>query len=171
MEKLYFDLLDFEEEQYILIASEKGLQFIGLFDGKDPLIDKFVGKRDLTRDSKMLGKYTESLLKYFQGNMRKFQLDFDLQGTDFQKEVWRELGKVGYGQSVSYKELAERLDKPKSVRAVANAVGRNPLLIFVPCHRVIGTNGTLTGFRSGLDLKRKLLELEGIKYERNISSL
>lgn len=165
MGNLYFDLLNFEEKQYILIASQKGLQFVGLFDGKDPLLEKFTKGYNLLESKEFLKKYKNSLLNYFQGNEEISDVEFDLVGTDFQKEVWKELLKVKHGEAISYKELAERLGRPKAIRAVANAVGKNPLLIFVPCHRIIGSNGKLTGFRSGLTLKKRLLDLENIEYK------
>lgn len=160
MEKLYYDLLEFEENQYILIASPTGLRFVGLFNQEDPLLVDFVENYDLIKDSSVLEEYKLILLNYLSKNIKDLNFKFDLQGTNFQRLVWSELSKVEYGKTISYKELAERVGRPNSIRAVANAVGKNPLLMFIPCHRIIGSNGKLTGFRSGLDLKKKLLELE-----------
>lgn len=159
----YYDEIIFDNDKYILISSEKGLVFIGVDNGLDKKIYTYMTKFNPIKNKEKLRNYTERLQGYFQGNRKKFVEEFDLQGTDFQKEVWNELFNLKYGEYISYKELAERLGKPKSVRAVANAVGQNPLLIFIPCHRVVGSSGKLTGFRSGLELKKKLLELEGIK--------
>lgn len=164
MNKLYFDILSIEEKEYILVVSETGLRFVGLYDGQDPLLEKVIEGYDLEKNTELVEEYKLSLLNYLQGNIKDLNLKFDLIGTDFQKEVWQELSRIEYGSAVSYKELSERLGRPSAVRAVANAVGKNPLLIFIPCHRVLGSNHTLTGFRSGLPLKKELLHLENIYY-------
>lgn len=88
-------------------------------------------------------------------------LPLDIQGTPFQQRVWKEMPKVPAGQTISYAELAKRIHSPKSVRAVANACGANKLAIVIPCHRIIGSNGNLTGYRWGLEIKRNLLQKEG----------
>lgn len=103
------------------------------------------------------------LERYFAGEPVDFSgLALDLWGTPFQQEVWRGLLTIPYGGIASYKELAERIGRPLAVRAVGMANGQNPVPVIVPCHRVIGANGTLTGYRGGLQLKQELLELEGI---------
>ena len=101
------------------------------------------------------------LREYFGGERTEFEVTFDLVGTEFQKSVWAELVRIPFGVTRSYREIAERLGNPKSVRAVGLANGSNPVSIIIPCHRVIGADGSLTGFGGGLDLKRKLLVLEG----------
>lgn len=105
--------------------------------------------------------------KQLEEYLAKKRVDFDLpikfEGTEFQKSVWNELLNISYGKTVSYQDLANNIKKSKSVRAVANAVGANKLLIVVPCHRVIGSDDSLTGFGGGLENKIKLLELEGHK--------
>lgn len=103
------------------------------------------------------------LTEYFCSKRRAFDLPLSPRGTAFQRTVWRELQAVPFGRTVSYRELGERLGKPSASRAVGGAVGANPLLIVVPCHRVIRTDGALGGFSAGLDAKVKLLELEGIQ--------
>ena len=100
------------------------------------------------------------LFQYFSGNIPDFLPPFRLDGTDFQKQVWTALLQIPYGTTVSYGEVAEMIGRPKAVRAVGQAVGKNPCLIVVPCHRVMGKNGSLTGFSAGLELKRYLLGLE-----------
>lgn len=105
----------------------------------------------------------EQLTEYFCSRRRAFDLPLAPRGTVFQRAVWRELQTVPFGRTVSYHELGERLGKPSASRAVGSAVGANPLLIVVPCHRVIRTDGALGGFSAGLDAKVKLLELEGIQ--------
>jgi methylated-DNA-[protein]-cysteine S-methyltransferase len=100
------------------------------------------------------------LEEYFAGQRERFDLPLAFGGTGFQREVWNALLTIPYGETVSYKELAERIGRPKAVRAVGAANGANPIPIIVPCHRVIGNDGSLTGFGGGLPLKRRLLELE-----------
>ncbi len=99
--------------------------------------------------------------EYFAGERRRFELPLAPQGTEFQRRVWRALTEIPYGKTVSYGELARRIGKPSAPRAVGLANGANPLPIIVPCHRVIGADGSLTGFGGGLPIKRKLLALEG----------
>jgi methylated-DNA-[protein]-cysteine S-methyltransferase len=101
------------------------------------------------------------LAEYFAGRRRSFDLELDMRGTAFQRRVWRELQCIRYGETISYGELARRIGKMSAARAVGMANGRNPVSIIVPCHRVIGANGTLTGYGGGIERKRRLLELEG----------
>lgn len=102
------------------------------------------------------------LEEYFAGKRRAFDLPLHLDGSEFQKRVWRALLEIGYGETWSYGELARRVGNPKASRAVGLANGRNPISILVPCHRVIGADGTLTGYGGGLDRKRWLLAHEGL---------
>ena len=101
------------------------------------------------------------LEEYFRQQREVFDVPLLLAGTDFQKAVWQHLQQIPFGQTASYLQLAERMNNPKAVRAVASANGANALSIFVPCHRVVGSNGELTGYAGGLEAKRKLLALEG----------
>jgi methylated-DNA-[protein]-cysteine S-methyltransferase len=103
----------------------------------------------------------EQLTEYFAGKRQTFSLPLNAGGTIFQNEVWSALADIPFGQLRSYSDIAIAIDRPKAVRAVGAANGRNPLPIIVPCHRVIGSNGSLTGFAGGIPLKTKLLELEG----------
>ncbi len=100
------------------------------------------------------------LAEYFEGRRRTFDLPWAPAGTPFQRRVWQELETIPFGTTITYSELARRIGRPNATRAVGAAVGRNPLTILVPCHRVMGQNGSLTGFAGGLDRKRSLLELE-----------
>lgn len=102
------------------------------------------------------------LAAYFAGRLRQFDLPLQPSGTAFQRQVWAGLGKVPWGQAITYGTLAETLGRPGGHRAVGAAVGRNPLALLIPCHRVLGANGRLTGFAWGLDRKQALLALEGI---------
>lgn len=97
---------------------------------------------------------------YFAGRLKKFTTKLAFNGTPFQNAVWKQLTRIPYGETISYMELAHRIENPKAVRAVGMANGANPIAIIVPCHRVIGSNGSLTGFGGGLPTKRALLELE-----------
>jgi methylated-DNA-[protein]-cysteine S-methyltransferase len=100
------------------------------------------------------------LTEYFAGKRQNFDLKISPEGTAFQKMVWQELQNIPFGKTVCYGDIAERIGKPKASRAVGMANGKNPLPIIVPCHRVIGKNGSLTGFGGGLEIKKQLLKLE-----------
>jgi methylated-DNA-[protein]-cysteine S-methyltransferase len=106
-------------------------------------------------------KIQTSLMDYFDGKLQVFELPlaFDF-GTEFQKSVWKALLEIPYGKTTTYSEIAKKIGNPKAFQAVGGAVGDNPIAIIIPCHRVIGKNGSLTGFRWGLDRKIKLLKLE-----------
>lgn len=103
---------------------------------------------------------TRQLKAYFAGRLRKFTVPVNPGGTEFQSRVWRALQDIPYGETISYGELARRIGDPKAVRAVGMANGANPISIIIPCHRVIGANGTLVGYGGGLPTKRALLSLE-----------
>ena len=103
----------------------------------------------------------KQLYEYFSGDRHDFEVPLRLDGTPFQISVWNELRRIPFGSTTTYGEIASRIGNPKAVRAVGLANGRNPLPIIVPCHRVIGSNGTLTGFGGGLENKMRLLDLEG----------
>jgi methylated-DNA-[protein]-cysteine S-methyltransferase len=116
---------------------------------------------DWTLDTKgVLKNVRNELDQYFAGTLRKFSTKLAFNGTPFQTAVWKELTRIPYGETISYLDLAKRIDNVKAVRAVGMANGANPIAIIVPCHRVIGSNGSLTGFGGGLPTKRALLELE-----------
>lgn len=106
----------------------------------------------------------QELLEYLYGMRKNFTIPLDLNGTPFQKRVWNELLKIPYGKVKSYGQIAEELGKPKAARAVGMANNRNPVPILVPCHRVVGSDGSLVGYGGGLELKKFLLELEGVKF-------
>src|SRR5277367_3545053 len=112
---------------------------------------------------------TRQLKEYFSGTRRKFELPLRLQGTDFQKRVWRELCEIPYGETWSYGQLAKRIGNPNASRAVGLANGRNPIAVIVPCHRVIGADGSLTGFGGGLPRKQWLLTHEGMPMTRPLA--
>ena len=117
-------------------------------------------KNIISTDNKILLQAEKELEEYFDGKRKKFTLPLDLRGTDFQFRVWNVLREIPYGETRSYKEVALAAGNEKASRAVGMANNKNPILIVVPCHRVIGSNGAMTGFACGLDVKKKLLELE-----------
>ncbi len=114
-------------------------------------------------ESAVLQMAVEQLKAYFSGKLKTFTVPLNLQGTQFQKQVWEALRQIPFGQVVSYKDIADAIGHPKAIRAVGQANGRNPIPIIVPCHRVILANGKLGGYSSGVLRKRWLLEHEGIK--------
>lgn len=104
--------------------------------------------------------YHHEIIKYLEGDLKEFTLPISLKGSEFQKKVWNELLNIPYGETRTYKEIAEKVNCPKGFRAVGNALNKNPIPIIVPCHRVVGSNGKLVGFAGGIELKNRLLELE-----------
>lgn len=113
-----------------------------------------------TRRNSILRQTIVQLEEYFKGERREFDLKLSTSGTVFQETVWKELARIPYGRTLSYRELAAKIKSPKAVRAVGTANGRNPLSIVVPCHRVIAADGTLGGYGGGLSIKEQLLRLE-----------
>lgn len=159
--KVYYDSLRAWNEELYIAATDRGLCFVS--NSYDEMID-WMNKRessDFIQDEKKMKSYVEQFNQYMKGTRRKFDnIPIDISGTEFQLAVWQELLKINFGQHCCYSDIANAIGKPKAVRVVASAIGKNPLLILIPCHRVIGKNGKLTGFRSGLTLKKQLLELE-----------
>lgn len=142
----------------VLVASATGLRAIDFgFDPRRAAIPE--------GDSPILDRTARQLAEYFAGARRDFDLPLEPEGTPFQRAVWNVLDTIPYGETISYGEQARRLGDARKARAVGGANGRNPLPIVVPCHRVIGTSGALTGFGGGLDVKEKLL-----RHEREVMS-
>lgn len=142
----------------IIVAADERIAAIH-FDGQG--IDRFKRGTPVRDDAwPVLVKARRQLSEYFAGERRDFDLPLDLGGTDFQRSVWETLLTIPYGETWSYADVANRLGKPTATRAVGAANGQNPIPIVGPCHRVIGKNGSLTGFGGGLPLKEKLLALE-----------
>ncbi len=140
-----------------LQASDNGLTG-AWFDTQTTAPDDFGLKKS---DHPILQQAIAEYEEYFAGDRRQFTVPTDAQGTDFQKQVWNMLTHIPYGEVWSYQDMAIAIHNPKAVRAVGLANGKNPISIIVPCHRVIGKNGQLTGYAGGLERKRKLLQLEG----------
>ncbi len=126
----------------------------------DRRVQKGLNATFVEEESSVLKLAKEELEAYFKGLRKTFDIPLLLVGTEFQKNVWQELIQIPFGATASYKELAQNIDKEKAVRAVASAVSANAISIFIPCHRVIGTDGSLTGYAGGLEVKKRLLEIE-----------
>jgi methylated-DNA-[protein]-cysteine S-methyltransferase len=142
-----------------LMASDKGLCAVLFHGGRDKQKD-FLGALEQDDNHPILKKAEKQLAEYFAGKRKDFDLPLDPHGTIFQMKAWRELRKIPYGKTISYGEQAKRVGDAKKARAVGMANGRNPICIIVPCHRVIGASGALTGFGGGLKTKQYLLDLE-----------
>lgn len=141
----------------VLAGDGQGLHVLAFTSGMRPFkVDpSWVADR-----SNVLGGVRKELDAYFAGRLHVFKSPLAFQGTPFQHQVWTELCRIPYGETISYMELAKRIGNPKAVRAVGLANGANPIAIIVPCHRVIGANGSLTGYGGGLPIKKALLALE-----------
>ena len=158
--KYFFKEMNSPVGRIKLVASDRGLAAI-LWPEDNP---KRVQVRDYSRDDQhpILLEAERQLNQYFAGERKEFDLELDPIGTDFQKEVWKALEKIPYGETRTYSDIARQIGRESAVRAVGAANGRNPLSIVVPCHRVIGASGELTGFAGGLEAKACLLSLEGV---------
>ena len=154
----YYDMIDSPMGQILIASRDEAL--VGLwFKGQ-----KYQGQPDedweQRPDDPVLRATSKQLAQYYAGKRETFDIAVKLTGTEFQESVWKALRGIKYGETVSYGELAKRLGKPKAVRAAAAAVGRNPASLVVPCHRVVGANGSLTGYAGGIKRKEGLLALE-----------
>jgi len=139
-----------------LAADDKGLRYVFFPEGRNTL----PVQDDWRRSPERFGEVKRQLAAYFKGELSSFDLDLAPEGTDFQLRVWAALARIPYGTVVTYKFVAEAVGNPKAVRAVGGATGKNPIPIIIPCHRVVGSNGSLTGFGGGLRAKSLLLDLE-----------
>ena len=145
----------------LLTATERGLSRLYMDAPRyAPLVPHPEWREDAAQHAPQLAQARTQLDEYFAGRRTQFEIALDLHGTPFQQSVWRALMDIDYGETISYGELARRIANPKAVRAVGWANGRNPVSIVVPCHRVIGADGSLTGYGGGVDRKQFLLELE-----------
>jgi methylated-DNA-[protein]-cysteine S-methyltransferase len=156
--KLAFKTVDSPVGKLKLVASDKGLVAI-LWENDKP---ERVRLGELTRSEShpILLKVERQLAEYFTGRRKHFSVPFDLRGTSFQRSVWEGLLAIPFGETRTYRDLATRLGNPQAARAVGAASGRNPISIVVPCHRLIGSTGNLTGFAGGLQAKARLLDFE-----------
>ena len=143
-------------------ASDRGLVSVDFLPSKSKLADL----NGSAPANKIVDDACQQLAEYFAGERRRFEIPLELVGTKFQKLVWQQIQKASFGKTVSYGDIAKAIKNPSAARAVGGAVGSNPIPIIVPCHRVMGSTGKLTGYSggSGIPTKKKLLELEGIDY-------
>ena len=139
----------------MLVMSEKGLSRITFLTNAESVRDQ-----NRESDKRAFGELEQQLHAYFSGELENFTVPLSPEGTPFQQKVWSELLKIPYGETISYGELARRIGNPNASRAVGLANGSNPIPIIIPCHRVIGSDGKLTGYGGGLPIKEKLLALE-----------
>jgi methylated-DNA-[protein]-cysteine S-methyltransferase len=153
---MYYCYLDSPIGELLLAGDDDALSLVSFPEGsmrRDPEPDWIYNEKPFTA-------VRQQLTEYFAGERRGFDLPLKLSGTEFQLSVLHALQQIPYGETMSYSDIAERIGRPRAVRAVGAANGRNPIPIIVPCHRVIGSHGDLTGFGGGLDTKEALLRLE-----------
>ncbi|WP_420630916.1 methylated-DNA--[protein]-cysteine S-methyltransferase [Candidatus Leptofilum sp.] len=155
-EQFVFSIMSSPLGEVLLAGNEKGLTQVAFQDGVNPLSPA----PDWQRDDGMWATAVSQLTAYFAGERKQFDLPLAPQGTPFQQQVWAYLQTIPYGRTTTYGTIAAELGNPKSSRAVGAANGRNPIAIIIPCHRVIGSSGKLTGYASGLKFKEALLSLE-----------
>ena len=159
MKNLFYSTDHFDGIKIDVLSSSKGIRNISI-NLKTKPYELLNATRVPKDDSNLCGVFLQ-LKEYFNKERKTFELQLEIIGTEFQKKVWKELLKIPYGETISYKELSIRIGNLKSIRAVGKANGSNPLPIVIPCHRVIGADGKLVGYGGGLDVKEKLLKLEG----------
>lgn len=161
---VYWTLLNCGPWAMYIAATTEGLCYVGSQYSPFEELAKWVEKRlpsyILSENEDVLKSYETELMDYLESRRTEFTVPMALHGTAFQQAVWKVLQEIPYGQTVSYTDIAQQIQKPNAVRAVGTAIGTNPLLIAVPCHRVIGKSGKLTGYRGGLDMKKHLLAIE-----------
>ena len=161
---VYWMLLYRGQWKMYIAATADGLCYVGSQHAPFEELATWVKKRlpayELSENEFAMEFYKTELMDYLEGRRTEFTLPMDFHGTAFQQAVWKVLQEIPYGQTVSYTDIAQQIQKPNAVRAVGTAIGANPLLITVPCHRVIGKSGKLTGYRGGLEMKEQLLGLE-----------
>lgn len=161
---IYWAIFENESLPLLLAATEKGLCYAGSPGATDleceALIKKMYPGAMLIKNEEPLNPYKAEFTEYLEGHRMEFSMELDSRGTAFRELVWEALRQIPYGETCSYSDIAARIGKPSAVRAVGSAIGANPVLIAVPCHRVVGKDGSMTGFREGLDMKRFLLDME-----------
>lgn len=161
---VYWTLFHFKDWELLVGATETGLCYVGSENKSFAELEAWREKRfpgsQLLESAERLLPYTQALQAYFSGEKTDFTMQLDYAGTEFQQAVWAALLQIPYGRTATYTQIAEAIDRPKAVRAVGAAIGANPLLIIIPCHRVIAKDGSLAGYRGGLNMKTRLLQLE-----------
>lgn len=156
----YYDTFQSPQGGMLLVASDQGLA--GVFFDRQKYHPKKQANWKKTPGHKLLRQAKRELREYFAGKRKRFAVPLAPEGTPFQRAVWKAISTVGFGETITYGELARRARHAGSARAAGAATGRNPLGIIVPCHRIVGSNGSLTGYAGGLQRKRALLALEGV---------
>jgi methylated-DNA-[protein]-cysteine S-methyltransferase len=163
MEKIYYSSFDSSLLGKVFVAStERGVCMVDFLKSEKTFLKRLKSKfpGELKRDDQKNRKVSNQLKKYLKGDLKRFDCKLDFKGTPFQKKVWLALEKIPYGQTRSYKEIAQAIGHPKAFRAVGNANGQNSIPLIIPCHRVIESNGGLGGFGHGIQVKRRLLDFE-----------
>ncbi len=163
METLFYLRTPSPVGKLFLAASAKGLVRLE-FEGREMKLNR--ASTQLEESASTLSPYLKELNQYFAGERREFSFPLDLRGTDFQLACWHALVKIPYGETRSYRDIAEAIGHPHAFRAVGMSNNRNPIAIVVPCHRVIASSGSLCGYGGGLDVKRHLLDLERAVLQR-----
>jgi methylated-DNA-[protein]-cysteine S-methyltransferase len=162
--KIYLAELNSPIGTLYVASSDQGVVCLSLSGRKDLLknLQNRLSDMELEQNAVKNRDVIKQMKEYFSGARKRFDLPLHMMGTEFQKRVWRQLCQVPFGQTASYKEIAEKIGKPKAMRAVGQANHQNLIPIIIPCHRIIGANGDLVGFGGGVDLKRFLLSHEGV---------
>ena len=163
MEIIYYSYFQSLFLKKVFVAStERGICMVDFLKSEKTFLkrlkERFLGKT--VRDDQKNKEVLSQLKRYLKGDLRRFDCKLDLKGTPFERKVWSALAKIPYGQTRSYKEIAQAIGHPKAFRAVGNANGKNSIPLIIPCHRVIESNGGLGGFGHGLKVKKQLLDLE-----------
>ncbi|HLQ83019.1 MAG TPA: methylated-DNA--[protein]-cysteine S-methyltransferase [Pseudogracilibacillus sp.] len=162
--QLFYTTVTLLERPFILAATGRGLCYVDTSETTLTDLTSWVKRSmptfNLIEDYQFMKPYIHQLDAYLKGELTEFDVPLAINGTKFQLTVWEALREIPYGKTVNYSNIAQQINQPNATRAVANAIGANPLLIFIPCHRVIGKDGSLTGFRAGVNLKRQLLTIE-----------
>lgn len=156
--------IESEVGTFVSVATDAGISRLILPTEFPGLVEPWVAHRfpgaELRRDDAAFADLGRQLRAYLRGRLRIFTAPLDLRGTEFQRRVWEEVGRIPYGETRSYRQVAAAVGAPRAVRAVGAANAANPVPILIPCHRVLGADGSLTGYGGGLALKQRLLELE-----------
>lgn len=164
MTKVYYSQFQYEDWRLYLAKTDKGLCYIGspnkAFEELETWVKKKIKGAELEENPAVFKEDIKGLLDYMYGRTHDFKMPCHIIGTDFQKQVWQAMEEVPYGTTTTYKAIAEKINNPKAVRAVGTAIGANPLLMILPCHRIVTVSGGLSGFRAGLDMKAFLIDLE-----------
>lgn len=158
---IYYDYIFLDGINYLLAATDEGMILLEGNGDLQKLVERWP-TAELIPDDSRLKVSKEQLIEYFSGERTVFDLPLDLKGTMFQRKVWQALLAIPYGQTTTYQKLAESINRPKAIRAVGTAVGKNPIPIIIPCHRVLRTDGKLGGYSGigGVDMKKHLLSIE-----------